>query len=143
MKFFLTLFTLVAGSFALTGAAAADVTGVWETVGGKSHVEIKSCNTDKFCGEIIWLREPNNEQGTPKQDINNSEEGLRSRPILGISLLKDLEKSGADEWDDGTIYNPEDGQTYSSEMMLMDAKTLEVKGCVLFICKTQTWKRVR
>ena len=63
--------------------------------------------------------------------------------IIGISLLKGLEKTGANEWDDGTIYNPEDGQTYSSEMMLIDTKTLEVKGCVLFFCETQTWKRVR
>ena len=45
-------------------------------------------------------------------------------------------------WDDGEIYNPEDGKTYDSEMEVIDADTVKVSGCVWFICKTQTWKRV-
>lgn len=123
--------------------AFADVTGVWETVEGKSHVEISPCSDNKFCGKIIWLKEPNDENGKPILDTNNQDENKRGRQILGINLLKGLEKTGDNEWDDGYIYNPEDGQTYSSEMSLQDKDTLEVKGCVLFICKSQTWKRIK
>ncbi|OUR78053.1 hypothetical protein A9Q83_08665 [Alphaproteobacteria bacterium 46_93_T64] len=143
MKIIGVALTVLASVFLFVGSVSADVTGVWETVDGKSHVEIKSCDSDKFCGEIIWLKEPNNEKGAPKTDINNRNEDLRTRGILGINLLKGLEKTGDNEWEDGYIYNPEDGETYSSEMSLADEKTLEVKGCVLFLCKTQTWKRVR
>jgi uncharacterized protein (DUF2147 family) len=124
-------------------SSLADVSGVWETVEGKSHVEIKQCDGDKFCGQIIWLKEPNDKAGAPKKDINNSNVDLRSREIIGINLLKQLEKTGDNEWDDGYIYNPEDGETYSSEMSLRSADVLEVKGCVLFLCKTQVWKRLK
>ncbi len=124
-------------------AASADVIGIWETVEGKSHVEITSCEGDKFCGKIIWLKEPNDEKGKPKVDINNQDEKLRSRPIIGINLLSGLEKTGDQEWDDGSIYNPEDGNTYSSEMRLKEPDVLEVEGCVLFICKKQIWNRVK
>jgi uncharacterized protein (DUF2147 family) len=124
-----------------TSVYANDVTGVWETVEGKSHVEITACGDDKYCGTIIWLKEPNTEKGTPKIDLNNQDESLQKRPIVGIQILKDLEKVGENEWDDGTIYNPEDGQIYGSEMVLTDPDTLEVSGCVLFFCKAQTWTR--
>ncbi len=137
---------LIAGVlFAISSSALAanEVIGVWETVEGKSHVQIKSCGDKKYCGEIIWLKKPNDKQGRPLKDINNTDEKLRDRPILTLQLLRDLEKVGKNEWDDGYIYNPEDGQTYSSEMNLVDQDTLQVRGCVLFFCKSQIWKRVK
>ncbi|WP_169569069.1 DUF2147 domain-containing protein [Sneathiella limimaris] len=139
----LSALTIGLGLFSTTVFAANDVVGIWETVEGKSHVEISKCQTDKYCGKITWLKEPNNDKGQPKTDINNQDVKLRERKILGIELLSGLEKVGANEWDDGDIYNPEDGNTYSSEMSLLDDNTLEVKGCVLFICKTQVWKRIK
>ena len=45
-------------------------------------------------------------------------------------------------FDDGTIWNPSDGETYSSEMQL-EGNVLKVDGCVAFICKEQTWTRVQ
>lgn len=143
MKKIIGLTTGFVMSFGMMGFAQADVTGTWSTVEGKSHVVIAVCDGDKFCGTINWLKEPNNEEGAPKKDINNKDEGLRDRGILGISLLKGLEKTGDNEWDDGYIYNPEDGETYSSEMKLIDDNTLAVKGCVLFFCKEQLWSRVQ
>lgn len=126
--------------FATMAAHASEVVGVWETVEGKSHVRIDKCG-DKFCGEIIWLKEPNDTKGKPKTDINNQDENLRGRQIVGIQLLKDLKQIKPNEWDDGEIYNPEDGNTYSSEMTLLSANELKVEGCVLFICKKQIWTR--
>ncbi len=139
----LGLIAFFAAVLGMTTVASADVIGVWETVGGKSHVQISQCNGDKFCGEIIWLKEPTTEKGDPKTDINNQDEKLRERPILGINLLSGLEKTGEKEWEDGSIYNPEDGNTYSSEMRLIGDDKLEVEGCVLFICKKQLWNRVK
>ena len=46
-------------------------------------------------------------------------------------------------WDDGEIYNPEDGKTYSSELEMNNPNTLKVRSCVWFFCQTQIWKRVK
>ena len=52
------------------GHANADPKGMWLTDGGKSHVKIDACG-DKLCGEIVWLKEANNDDGSAKVDVNN------------------------------------------------------------------------
>ncbi len=117
--------------------ALADPHGLWLTEGGKSHVELGPCKRDeqRLCGKIVWLRKP-------RKDVKNDDESLRDRDLVGIDVVWDLKHEGEGMWDDGEIYNPEDGETYDSEMEVIDADTVEVSGCVWFICKTQTWKRV-
>lgn len=124
------------------GAAVLAAEGVWLTEGGKSHVEIRPCG-GKLCGEIVWLEEPGNEDGSPKLDKHNRDESLRSRPILGIELLTGFPAAEGGEWTGGEIYNPENGKTYRSELELEGANTLKVRGCVFIFCETQTWTRVR
>ena len=51
--------------------------------------------------------------------------------------------TGPNAWAGGTIYDPEGGKTYKSKLRLKGADTLEVDGCVLFFCETQTWTRWR
>ena len=93
-------------------AAAQDVTGVWSTVDGESHVKIEPCG-NKFCGKIIWLKEPLTEKKIAKTDIKNENVSLRGQPIEGLEILKGFIQEKKNEWDDGTIYNPKDGKTYS------------------------------
>ena len=126
----------------LAGGARADsAQGVWMTEGGKSHVRIQRCG-DKLCGEIAWLKEPRDDDGSEKRDTRNKDESLRDRPIMGLPLLTGFSDQGGGEWTGGEIYNPEDGKTYRSKLKLIDPATLKVSGCVLFFCKTQTWTRV-
>ena len=135
---------LIVAGFA-GGARADPPLGMWLTGSGKSLVTVYPCedDNDKLCGKIVWLRKPTFEDGTPRLDIHNDDESLRDRPLIGIQVLWDMEDQGDGEWDDGEIYNPEDGDTYSAEMEEIDEKTMEVSGCFFIICKTQTWKRVK
>ena len=144
-----TALTIVAVLVCATAGAgtgrAEGVKGVWRTEGGKSHVKIDDCG-DKLCGKIVWLKEPLDDAGAPKTDHNNPDEGLRKRPIFGLPLLQGF--SDGDEpnvWQGGTIYNPEDGETYKSVMTLLSADELKVRGYVglpLF-GKSQLWNRVK
>lgn len=123
-------------------AAEPEVFGTWLTKGGKSHVQIGPCQ-DEICGKIIWLKEPLDDSGQPKLDKRNQKDALKERPILGLPMLTGFVKgSSQGHFDDGTIYNPEDGNSYSSEMQLLKDGTLKVEGCVLFFCKEQIWTRV-
>jgi hypothetical protein len=49
-------------------------------------------------------------------------------------------KLSGDHWS-GRIYNADDGQTYASDISLVDAKTLKVSGCVLIICGLRTLEK--
>ena len=126
-----------------TAAAAASVEGEWVTEGDKARVKIEPCASDaqKLCGTITWSYRPADAPPGPLLDIHNSDPALSSRPIVGLPLLEGFEPAGTDAWDGGTIYDPEGGKVYKSKFRLKDPDTLEVDGCVLFLCQSQIWKR--
>jgi uncharacterized protein (DUF2147 family) len=66
---------------------------------------------------------------------------LRSRSLVGASLLKDFRPAANGELTEGQIYNPENGRTYRASMKLRGEDILEVKGCFLIVCDTQVWRR--
>ncbi len=137
-------FTLLAFLLPAGAAWAGEAEGTWATEGSKSHVTIVACG-DNLCGTIVWLKEPLDDEGKPKHDINNLDAALQGRPIIGLPLLANfVVGEEADVWQDGTIYNPEDGEIYSCTLTLLDDNTLKVRGYLglpLF-GKTQIWTRV-
>jgi uncharacterized protein (DUF2147 family) len=131
-------------SFQCFSQGEADaIVGVWESGNGKARIKIDKAN-EKFSGRIVWLREPNDEAGKPKLDKNNPEEALRSKPLLGYKMLKDFSYKGEKTWEDGTIYDPESGSTYSCTIAMTDENTLDVRGYigVSLFGRTDVWKRV-
>ncbi|HEY0110845.1 MAG TPA: DUF2147 domain-containing protein, partial [Fibrella sp.] len=80
----------------------------------------------------------------PKLDSKNPEANLKSRPLLNLNIMTGFSYDGSNVWDDGKIYNPEDGKTYSCKMTLKNPNTLDVRGYVgiSLIGKTQTWTRL-
>lgn len=121
---------------------ADKVMGVWKTGSGKGMVKIYKEN-DKYYGKLVWLKEPNDESGKPKVDKNNSDESMRSRALLGIVNLRDFVYKGDKVWEEGKIYDPENGSDYSCEMKMTDDNTLEVRGFigVSLFGRTDVWKK--
>ena len=124
-------------------AVEAAVLGEWTTEGGKARVRIEPCaaDTGKLCGVITWSYRPDGVPAGPLVDVNNQDANLRARPIVGLPLLQNFVPDGQDAWSGGTIYDPENGKTYRSKLRLKGPDTLEVDGCILFICRGQTWTR--
>ncbi|MBM3554032.1 MAG: DUF2147 domain-containing protein [Alphaproteobacteria bacterium] len=125
-------------------APALGANGTWLTESGGGQVEIGPCG-EALCGRIVWLKEPLDTAGQPKRDKENPDPARRERPILGLAMLEGFRPAGENKWADGTIYNPEDGKTYSCTMTLEGNGTLKVRGYVgvpLF-GKTQVWTRVK
>ena len=122
-------------------AGAADLKGKWLTSGGKGQVLFEPCGA-KLCGKIVWLREPDNKTGKPAVDARNEEPSLRSRPVLGLRMAE-LESDGDRFWK-GTIYNPDDGKTYTAKAAMQSDGTLLVKGCILggLVCNGETWTHI-
>ncbi len=63
---------------------------------------------------------------------------------FGVTGLKGLEYAGDNEWEDGTIYSPDNGKTYSARATLTDENTLEARGYlgISLLGRSQTWQRV-
>jgi uncharacterized protein (DUF2147 family) len=139
-------------AFAVSSARAGDAAastssspiGVWATEGASSHIKIADCG-GKLCGSLTWLKEPLNKEGKEKVDSENPDPSLQSRKLLGLPLLDGFVADGdGTVWGGGTIYNPDDGKTYSCKLTMLDAKTMKVRGYIgiSLFGKTQVWNRV-
>ena len=84
---------------------------------------------EKINGKIIWLKEPN-ENGKPRLDKENPDAKLKTRPILGLMNLKNFKSTGKGTWEDGEVYDPKNGKTYSCKMTLVNPTQLDVRGFI-------------
>jgi uncharacterized protein (DUF2147 family) len=130
----------------LSAQADADrLLGVWEPSNGKARVKIEKIGP-KYYGKIVWLREPLDPKSQqPKTDKNNPDEALRSVPLKGYRLLKDFTYSGNNAWAEGSIYDPENGSTYSCTITMKDPNTLDIRGYIGISTfgRTDVWKRLQ
>ena|ERR1700744_5677445 len=137
--FFVTLFISISG-FAQAVSPDA-VVGTWLTGKGNGKVQIfKQGNT--YSGKIVWIKEPNTPEGKPKVDRNNPDKTKQNTPLLGSVMMKDFIFE-EDKWTGGTIYDAENGKTYSCKITYRDGK-LDVRGYVgiSLIGRTDTWFKV-
>jgi uncharacterized protein (DUF2147 family) len=125
-----THFTAACAAFALSlialpAARAQDgPVGTWRVADGKALIRIVDCG-GRYWGVVAW-------EQTPGVDRKNPNPALRTRPTLGLPVLRALRPSEPGQWS-GHIYNAEDGQTYDSHVKLTGGGRLRVEGCVMGI----------
>lgn len=139
LLFFATL-TLTLNSVAQTSDA---IVGIWLNQDRDAHIEITK-KGDQYYGSTVWLKNPNNADGTPKVDKENPDNSFKTREIIGLAILNDFVFDD-DEWEDGTIYDPKSGKTYSCVIEMPQENTLKVTGYIGFswIGRTVVWTRVQ
>lgn len=64
------------------------------------------------------------------------------KPITGLVIIENLREDG-DEYNEGTILDPENGETYSCYLKLVGKDRLKVRGYLGFslLGRTQYWER--
>jgi len=137
------LFGLLTNKACAQNSDGDKILGVWEVGSGKARVKVSKYG-EKYAGKMVWLLNPKYEDGTPKVDKNNFDKSKISFPLLGYTMLIGFEYVGNNKWDNGTIYDPENGNTYNCVITRIDDNTLEVRGYigVSLFGRTDTWKRV-
>jgi len=140
---FYFLWLLVFTLSSLTQKEILTPVGTWTNADKKAKFEIYECGA-KLCGKIAWIKDPNQEDGKPKLDINNPDASLKNRPIMGMEFMKNFKQNEKDKWDNGTIYDPQSGKTYSCYIKIIDKNKIEVKGYIglSLIGRSQIWTRV-
>ncbi|MEL6167660.1 MAG: DUF2147 domain-containing protein [Pseudomonadota bacterium] len=118
--------TLAAGA-----ATAEPALGLWKTQpddnGNYGHVELYDCD-GQVCGVI---RAAFDGAGATMASDN-----------IGKRMIWDMSASGEGGYAGGKIWAPDRDKVYNSKMALAGDR-LEVSGCVIGICRAQTWERVR
>jgi uncharacterized protein (DUF2147 family) len=143
MKYLTFVLLLTAVSFAGLAQNKDAIMGKWINSTGEAHVDITK-RGEKYFGKIVWLKEPKDEKGVTKTDVKNPDESLRSKPILGLEILKNFVFEDG-KWTDGKIYDPKSGKTYSCNMTMKGNDILNMRGYIgiSLIGRSETWKRVK
>jgi uncharacterized protein (DUF2147 family) len=123
LLFGITLAAALATAWA-GGARADDPFGTWMRPSTGTQVNFYNCS-GKLCGKIVAVKD-------------QSRKGE-----IGTVIMNGAARTSDNEWR-GDVLNTEDGKTYSGVVTLEGPNALNLKGCALgFICKGETWQRVK
>lgn len=134
----LLLLVLTVLSFTSQGQT---IVGQWETFDDKTKekkavIEIYQEN-NRYFAKIV-------ESFTSEKDaVCETCKGKRKgKPIIGLNIIENLVKDG-DEYNGGSIIDPENGKTYKCYLELVNQNKLKVRGYLGFAVfgRTQYWTR--
>ncbi len=145
-KALLLLLALLPGMWAQAQAKGGDaLLGKWLSAEKDLEIEVFKSH-DKFYGKVLWFA--CNPAVPPMEDYlddNNPVAALRTRHWLGMVTLTHLQYAGDGKWDDGDVYDPHSGHTYSATVRVKGANTAMVRGYwgIELLGKTLVFNRVR
>ncbi len=138
------LFCILTSSlFAQTQKSGDEILGIWLTGSGKGKVEIFK-KGDHFHGKIVWLKEPTDPAtNKPKTDLKHPNKSMHSRSLLGLQNLWGFVYKGDNTWEEGHIYDPNNGKEYKCVITLKDKNKIDVRGFIgiTLIGRTDSWTR--
>ncbi|MCQ2286170.1 MAG: DUF2147 domain-containing protein [Bacteroidales bacterium] len=150
-KYILLIITALSiSSYVFSQSKADQIVGIYSVTEPdskeESKVKIYKTSDGKYNGQVIWLKNPNMPDGTLKRDINNPDPKLRNTPGDKIILMKGFSynaKSG--QWENGTIYDPVHGKTYSCYLKFESETKLKVRGYlgISLLGKTMYWYKLK
>ncbi|MGJ5642802.1 DUF2147 domain-containing protein [Formosa sp. S-31] len=134
------LFTLLITALSLC-SYSQNILGKWETFDDKTKekkalVEIYKTN-DTYFAKIV-----NKYVGERDSRCEKCEGAKKDQPIIGLVIIEGIKKDG-DEFNDGTILDPESGDVYSCYLKLVEENKLKVRGYLglSILGRTQYWIR--
>ncbi len=135
MKYFI-LFCLTTSLF-----ANDSIKGYWLSENEKAVIEVYK-KDKKFFGKIVWLRKQHTGEVPNPLDINNFDKELQKRKLIGLNLLSGFVFKD-EEYQDGEVYDPESGNTYSAYLKLENPNKLKLRGYVgiSLFGRTSYWSR--
>ncbi|SHJ91160.1 Uncharacterized conserved protein, DUF2147 family [Reichenbachiella agariperforans] len=121
--------------------AQSTTVGSWKTIDDdtgkpKSVVEIYE-RGGKYYGKVTKLFRSPGEEQNPMCKSCDPKDKRYQQPVIGMEIIEGLEKDG-DEYEDGTILDPENGKVYDCKLWVEDGN-LQVRGYISFLFRTQTW----
>jgi len=143
-NFFVLLLLTVSYSKANTTPPSEQICGKWESAEKNLIVQVYM-QDNKFMAKVIWYTDTGGKPMDYWTDRRNPDPALRSRKILGMSILNGLRyDKDSNTWEDGMIYESKNGRYWNASVKLDKAGRLEVRGYwhFKFIGRTMVFTRV-
>ena len=148
MKILLAFSTLIITAFCSPQPLSnpQSIEGKWISAEGNIIVQVIKTGAT-YSGKVVWFDDAGNKEDPMalRVDKNNPDHSLRQRKLLGMEVLTGLVYNSDDEeWQDGKIYDPISGKTWSASATIISNGSLNVRGFwhFDFLGKTMMFKRV-
>ena len=141
------LFTLLLTAMLATTIAFAQadkIVGVYKSVheGNTSKIQISKVG-DGYKAQVIWLEKLTNPDGTVKTDLKNPDKSKRNTPADKIVVIEKVTYNAKkNQWDNGKIYEPTSGKSWTVTCSFKDEKTLKVRGSLGPFGKSVYWTKI-
>lgn len=122
-KLFALLLFVGSTTITLAQQKADDIIGTYMTPENKAMVEV-SKKDNKYYGKFLWTKTEG------KLDVNNPVAAEKTKPLKGMEFLKNFTFDNKSTWNNGTIYDPENGKTYSCKITADEKGNLSVRGFI-------------
>ena len=119
--------------------------GVWKTIDEKTNQPNSLIRLDEKNGELIGT--VTELIPTPGETLvthcNLCKDERKGKPITGMIIMKGLKRSSPGIWSGGEILDPEEGEIYKVKIIMVNDKTLDVRGYIgiPLLGRTQIWVR--
>lgn len=114
------------------------ILGIWYNEEKDAKIKIYKENGE-FFGKIVWHKTG---EEISAYDDNNPDPELRKRKKVGLVILTDFEFDDG-QWDNGEIYDPKSGKTYSCMIKLQKDGSIHVRGYIgiSLLGRTTQWTK--
>ena len=141
LKFFGLLIFLLTCFISVNLYAQANpdaILGIWFNEEKDAKIKVYKEN-GKYFGKIVWHKTGDD---ISPYDEKNPDPELRTRKKVGLIILTDFEFDDG-QWEDGEIYDPKSGKTYSCVIKLQKDGGLNVRGYIgiSLIGRTTHWTK--
>jgi uncharacterized protein (DUF2147 family) len=141
----LTILLLI-GFYAVTSYAqnADKIVGIWWNSEKTSKIQVEK-KDGKYIGSVVYIIPEKYENGQPPKDEKNPDPALRSRSKIGIVILQGfVYNTKENNWENGRIYDPNNGKTYDCYAWLETNDLLKLKGFIMgmrWLGRSSEWHR--
>ena len=140
-KFFVLSFFILSCLFSANLYAQANpeaILGIWFNEEKDAKIKVYKEN-GKFYGKIVWHKTG---PDISSFDDHNPDPELQKRKKVGLVILTDFEFDDG-QWEDGDIYDPKTGKTYSCTIKMQKDGSLHVRGFIgiSLLGKTTHWTK--
>ncbi len=145
MKWTTLSFLIALGMFGNSAGARAELSafGFWLNEEQGWVIETVPCG-NKVCGYLVGFRKTRSDDYAAK-DSQNPDPKKRDRPLCGLMLLGGFtpSKETSGKWEDGWVYDPDNGAIYTGEGQMTDADTIKMRGYILIPLFGRTMTLIR
>jgi len=132
---------------AISGAAIAQMSpvGLWKTIDDDGKTEKSLVRVTEADGVLTGKIEKIFDPVKAGNTCDKCSDDRKDQPVLGMTIIRNVRQDADDKtiWTGGEILDPNNGKTYRTRLKPVDGgKTMEMRGYVAFIYRTQVWQRV-